>query len=171
MRDYSKITKPTPEKYCVYCGKKLERKFYNGRREDLSCFKRRKYCGIECMKRAFIKTDGYHSSIQAHTSARKIKYLIEERPKVCEICGSISNIDVHHKDMNYNNNNADNLMVVCRSCHMKLHKKKQTCIMCGRPAKGYGYCNMHYIRYKKYGDPLYYQGKIVLPTFTERKGF
>ena len=169
MRDYSKITKPTPIKYCQYCGKKLERKRYNNRLEDSSVFMRRKYCGVECMRRAFVKKDGSEQNYgEAHHSARKITYLIMNKQKVCEICGETKNIDVHHKDYNYNNNSPQNLMLVCRRCHLKLHRKKNTCVLCGKPVKGHGYCNLHYIRWKKYGDSLYYQGKKVSPFFSER---
>lgn len=171
MRDYSKLMKPTPVKYCAYCGAKLERKIYNGRREDLTAFNRRKYCGFECMKRAFVKKDATNQNWgESHHSARKIVYLIEDREKVCEICGSTKNVDIHHKDGNHHNNESDNLMLVCRSCHMKLHREVKKCKVCGRDANGgHGYCNMHYLRWKKYGNPLMYQGKIVSPTFTERK--
>ena len=46
----------------------------------------------------------------------------------CEICGGIGNspshgykILVHHKDHNPCNNNLDNLVVLCPSCHRILH--------------------------------------------------
>lgn len=125
MRDYSCITKKTPEKYCSFCGKKMERKRINGRLEDLGVFKRRKYCGMECMRKSFVKTKGEDQSWgPAHHSARKIVYLIYNMEKKCEICGSDKNIDVHHKDCNPNNNDRSNLMLVCRSCHMKIHRRK-----------------------------------------------
>ena len=47
--------KPTPEKYCSSCGKKLERKRFNGRLEDYGVFLRRKYCGRECASIGFRK--------------------------------------------------------------------------------------------------------------------
>ena len=37
---------------------------------------------------------------------------------------------------------------------MKEHNKKPLCVICGRPVRGYGYCNKHYMRYKKYGNPM-----------------
>jgi len=40
------------DKYCEYCGKKLERKRYSGRIEDFNVFAKRKYCDRECMKQA-----------------------------------------------------------------------------------------------------------------------
>ena len=47
--------KPTPIKYCQFCGKKLERKDYGRRLEDLGVFNRRKYCDVDCMRKAFVK--------------------------------------------------------------------------------------------------------------------
>ena len=161
--------KPTPEKYCSYCGKKMERKIYNSKLEDLGAFKRRKYCCWECMRKAFVTKDASNQAWSgAHESARKIVYLIENREKVCEICGSKVNVDIHHKDGNHQNNDSKNLMLVCRSCHNKLHRQKSVCKICGKPAKGHGYCEMHYQRWKKYGNPLYYHGQIVEADFNER---
>ena len=37
-------------KYCVYCGKKLERKRFNGRLEDFGVFKKRNHCNLECLR-------------------------------------------------------------------------------------------------------------------------
>jgi rRNA maturation endonuclease Nob1 len=77
----------------------------------------------------------------------------------CEICGSNKNVDVHHKDGNPQNNVLENLQRVCRSCHIKIHHPAKRCSICGAKAKGFGYCNKHYIRFKKYGDPLYVNGR------------
>lgn len=113
--------KATPEKYCAYCGKKLERIEYPSKLETLFAFKRRKYCNRECMKRAFIKTDGTDQTFNnAHTSARKINELILKKDK-CEICGSTQHLDIHHIDHDWHNNSPGNLMCVCRSCHNRIH--------------------------------------------------
>jgi 5-methylcytosine-specific restriction endonuclease McrA len=38
----------------------------------------------------------------------------------CKLCGSTSStIDVHHLDGNHKNNDLNNLIFLCRSCHMK----------------------------------------------------
>jgi len=37
---------------------------------------------------------------------------------------------------------------------LKKWKERQSCKVCGKPAKGHGLCLMHYQRWKKYGDPL-----------------
>ena len=112
------------EKYCEYCGKQLERKRFNGRLEDFTVFKNRKYCNRECMKRAFLKIgENKQTYSNAHTTARKINDLILHK-EVCEICGSDTNLDIHHIDGNWQNNNLDNLMCLCRSCHTKYERNK-----------------------------------------------
>lgn len=45
----------------------------------------------------------------------------KENMKECYFCGSKENLCRHHIDKNRSNNTKDNLMVVCRSCHAKLH--------------------------------------------------
>ncbi|MFW6027093.1 MAG: HNH endonuclease [Candidatus Woesearchaeota archaeon] len=59
---------------------------------------------------------------------RKIYLKIAKKNKewVCEMCGATktnNNFDlvVHHKDMNNRNNDLNNLMVLCQSCHSKVH--------------------------------------------------
>lgn len=41
--------------------------------------------------------------------------------KSCMLCNSGRNLTIHHKDKNRNNNLLENLTVVCRSCHQKIH--------------------------------------------------
>lgn len=167
--DPNKTAKETPERYCAYCGKKMERRYINGQPECLSTFKRRKYCNRECMQKAFVKTNGDRQLFgAAHHSARMIMYLINGKERVCELCGSNKHVDVHHKDRNPNNNDESNLMLVCRSCHNKIHNHKNMCKLCGKPVKGHGYCGMHYIRWKKFGDPLMCNGRQVDALFRAR---
>jgi hypothetical protein len=43
----------------------------------------------------------------------------------CEACGRRGlKINVHHKDVCGLNNNLENLIVLCSSCHMRLHNPK-----------------------------------------------
>ena len=39
----------------------------------------------------------------------------------CEICGLDKCLEVHHKDLNWKNNNLENLQVLCKDCHGKKH--------------------------------------------------
>ena len=45
-----------------------------------------------------------------------------EYDEECQVCGSEENIDVHHRDGNRANNRTDNLIPLCHSCHMHIHK-------------------------------------------------
>ena len=49
---------------------------------------------------------------------------------ICDNCGSIENIHIHHKDGNCKNNSRDNLQALCKSCHMKHHRlgKRMKCM-------------------------------------------
>ena len=42
---------------------------------------------------------------------------------ICEQCGAINDICIHHRDEDCRNNNLKNLQPLCRGCHTKLHKK------------------------------------------------
>ena len=44
----------------------------------------------------------------------------------CEICGATKDLEVHHKDKNHSNNNPNNLMTVCSSCHQRVHNQSLT---------------------------------------------
>lgn len=46
----------------------------------------------------------------------------KESIKKCELCGSTKYLGVHHKDGNQENNKLNNLIKVCRRCHLtKFH--------------------------------------------------
>lgn len=147
--------KTTPEKYCQFCAKLLERKRWrNGVLESLLHFNRRKFCDMTCFAKDLdvrpTKTDVKFSG--AHWHSRK-----EVPPGPCQRCGAENALDVHHLDGDYRNNSLTNLERICRSCHNKVHRPKGSCTICGKPMKGHGFCEKHYLRWKKYGDPLAYR--------------
>lgn len=47
----------------------------------------------------------------------------------CTLCNINNDLVVHHIDLNKENNSLDNLVVLCRSCHAKLHHKIKTGIV------------------------------------------
>ena len=144
--------KPEPEKYCEHCGRRLARKrLRNGQLESLLHFNRRKFCDRRCMASAFdqrpVTSDP--AWMTAHHHARKLV-----APGPCSKCGAPNASDVHHKNGDWQDNSLENLERICRSCHNREHRRRGACVVCGKPQKGLGYCDKHYQRFKKYGDPL-----------------
>jgi len=150
MRSMPAHKKPTPLRHCEHCGAKLERKrLPRGDLEYLIHFNRRKYCGRVCMALAF---DARHSAVVGPSTARyHARKIVPLGP--CNRCGKPKAKDVHHLDGNYLNNSPQNLERICRSCHVQAHRRKGSCAICGLPVKGLGFCEKHYQRFKKHGDP------------------
>lgn len=49
-------------------------------------------------------------------------FLVLERDNnTCQKCGSTDDIHIHHIDWNKDNNELDNLILLCNSCHLTLH--------------------------------------------------
>ena len=54
--------------------------------------------------------------------ARKVKALAWERAgQRCELCQADTPRDTHHKDFGKHNHDLENLIVLCRACHKRLH--------------------------------------------------
>lgn len=156
--------KPTPLKFCAACGKKLERKrLKNGQLESLLHFGRRPYCDRLCMARAFREKPKTFKA--ARTGRQHASKLLPPGP--CERCGKSDALDVHHRNRNPLDNSLENLERLCRSCHYREHNPVRSCSLCGQPHKGLGYCEKHYQRFKKWGDPLAYKVNQHSPLVRE----
>jgi hypothetical protein len=141
-----------PPKPCAHCGRLMHRKRQrNGRWESRHDWEARKYCNPTCMSAAYRQPkvpDAEADWTTAHERARRLK---PHGP--CERCGSDRYVRVHHKDGDWRHNDPGNLERLCQSCHLKEHRGRRRCLICGKPVKGHGYCSKHYQRWKKYGDP------------------
>lgn len=49
--------------------------------------------------------------------------MIKEKCSSCGYDKHKGSLHIHHKDNNHENNNQDNLIVLCANCHMELHQK------------------------------------------------
>jgi len=103
--------KKTESKICMKCKKEFFRRRFGKRLEDFTRWNQRKYCSKQCN---YIRPEKTHKS-SFHRLARNFV------DQSCKICKSTENLDVHHKDKNYKNNEISNLETLCHSCHMKLH--------------------------------------------------
>jgi len=54
----------------------------------------------------------------------RCKYLSKILPLNCSLCNSTKKLVTHHVDGNYKNNILENITIVCRGCHNKIHKTK-----------------------------------------------
>lgn len=59
--------------------------------------------------------------------------IYDRASRKCEQCGEVNDLTIHHKDGNGSNNaknklpvnnNPDNLIILCRRCHGKIHGKQ-----------------------------------------------
>lgn len=100
-------------KFCKGCGKEfLAKGFYV------------KYCSHNCYsKMNKIKRKGENNPNWNGGTSWEFSNRIanENLIQKCCLCSSIKFLCIHHKDKNRKNNNLDNLMIVCKSCHTKIH--------------------------------------------------
>jgi hypothetical protein len=138
---------PTPEKYCERCGVRLERRpLASGYEEPLYWFNKRKYCSVTCSNAA-IAEKKLQSPVLTEKNGRQRARKMKP-PAPCNVCGKGGRTWVHHKDENPLNNSPENLVRLCMSCHVKQHRTRASCVVCGMPMKAKGLCQHHYTIYR-----------------------
>lgn len=118
FRDKNRITVP-----CAYCGKPIERpkSWLNETKSGLA------FCCVEHKHKAQtlefglseIHPDHYGKSKDYRAIAFKLY-----KPE-CVVCGwkeDIRILEVHHRDLDHNNNDGDNLAILCPICHAKISR-------------------------------------------------
>jgi len=97
-------------KPCDWCGVTLSRNRFNGRLEDLSVFRRRRFCSISCAKmKKQVGWSMLHKRARAHLK------------QCCETCGGTNLLAAHHKDKTTTNNDPSNIQTLCVHCHARHH--------------------------------------------------
>lgn len=79
------------------------------------------YQGInsEKGKEGFQKRDTSYTQLKQNESILRSKY------DKCQLCGSDhERLEIHHKDGDHGNNDISNLILICPSCHKKIHYKQ-----------------------------------------------
>ena len=93
---------------CCNCGKYVNKKLNQIKSGNI-------FCSKECKKN--------YKRIKLKQNYKLKAFAVYG--KICSRCNSLKNIVVHHKDGNRLNNDIENLDIMCRSCHSKLHKETQ----------------------------------------------
>lgn len=139
---------PTPEKYCEYCGKKLERRpLSSGYSEPMYWFLKRRYCSLACAGKA--RTARMMDTPAPTAKQSRVRARTKTPPAPCGICGKVGYTEVHHRDKNPMNNSSENLIRLCKSCHVRQHRKRSLCVVCGKPVKGHHLCQKHWQALRK----------------------
>lgn len=104
---------------CANCGKEIWRtKSQLARSKTGNVF-----CSRSCansLNNKIFKSGNNHPSFKG-TDYRKLAF--NTYPHCCAVCGydeDIRLLEVHHIDENHNNNNVENLILLCPLCHRKI---------------------------------------------------
>lgn len=116
-RKAPRTRQPDPKRYCRYCKRRLRRKVYNGRLEDMGAFCRRQFCDFVCMGQSSRRAD-----VSKSTHHRRAKKFLKPS---CERCGSGKQLEAHHRDEDWKNDQPGNIETVCKTCHGKEHGPKR----------------------------------------------
>ncbi len=67
------------------------------------------------------RSHGRYNNGYPREFASRRKELFEIKGKICERCGGVGWIMLHHKDKNKENNSYNNLEILCFKCHKQEH--------------------------------------------------
>lgn len=145
--------KVDPVKFCEHCGKQLvRRRSAGGSLETIRAFtNKRRFCDWDCRNVGMLQRPPQSLGAGWYRARRF------NAPGPCSVCGALNALDAHHLDGDPRNNALENLARICRSCHVKQHRARTKCTVCGAAAVGRGYCVKHYQRVMKYGSPLVFK--------------
>jgi len=104
---------------CKFCGKDFS--FPKSRAK----YSKKEFCSLICSNKS--QPRGKQDSNYKHGIGRYREIAYSNFSKKCTFCNKIKKyMDVHHKDHNRLNNDISNLIILCRSCHLKHHKSHPT---------------------------------------------
>lgn len=97
-------------KSCAACGTAMLRRRFGARLEDLSAFRRRKFCSLSCANtRAVLTKHGYSWRARKHLKTS------------CEACGAGRVLEAHHVNQRKADNRPQNIQTLCKPCHNFWH--------------------------------------------------
>lgn len=126
---------PKKEKNCIICGKTFIGFSSNQKTCSPECSRindnRRQRASSKYVKKGYSKQSGQDNNYfkKSNSPHRKPWQYSKYRKSYCEYCGKKEletklTFVVHHRDGNPTNDNPDNLITLCHSCHKLVHKGK-----------------------------------------------
>ena len=103
----SELKSPLINRNCLYCGSN----FYSKIKDT------QKFCSLECYRNF---TTGISKKETTEKLIQSIKNIYDNK---CSLCGRDENLRIHHIDQNHENNIEENLILLCESCHRKIHSR------------------------------------------------
>ncbi len=109
MAEVRKPERPaSAELMCEHCGKTFQIS------QTPRYYYQRRFCSKECKRQA-------HISVGSFVPIELVRRRDHNRCAACG-CADVAILEVHHKDRDRQNNNLDNLILLCPNCHTKLHR-------------------------------------------------
>lgn len=97
---------PEEAKSCANCGLVMLRARFGGRLEDLTAFRKRRFCSLSCANtRKVLTKHGYSWRARKHLKTS------------CEACGSVKSLEAHHVNQRKADNRSENIQTLCSPCH------------------------------------------------------
>lgn len=96
---------------CLECGKDISDR-------SLRTIYCSSYCSGKAAKRRFEKKHGNKDKLR-HNLIMKRDELIKVKGEKCYFCSSKKGLCLHH--INYKDNDPNNILLLCNSCHTKVH--------------------------------------------------
>jgi hypothetical protein len=93
-------------KICVICHKKYSWRDSRGKTCSFDCYRI-----LQSKLKMGEKNPRFNNGWRQYVN--KLKHI-----KKCQICGNDKELEIHHKDKNIRNNDINNLIKLCRRCHM-----------------------------------------------------
>lgn len=69
--------------------------------------------------------EGFQKRNTSYTQLKQNESILRSKYDKCQLCGKECNrLEIHHKDSDHGNNDMSNLILICSSCHKKIHYKQ-----------------------------------------------
>lgn len=123
----AKAKQKNVEVTCAFCHKQFLKRFSSLRNSKSNLY----FCSKTCKCNAQ-KINGGIPEIQPDHYGKRSRYrdiAFENMKKKCACCGydkCLDILEVHHKNMNRNDNSLSNLEILCPTCHEEKHFKTKT---------------------------------------------